>query len=81
MADDKTSNDSDKRSWARITITVLAVLIALPLIIFNLEDTQVWVFGLRLSMPLFVILIVMFVLGMLLGGSVRSGIKRLRQKS
>jgi uncharacterized integral membrane protein len=81
MADDKTPKDADKRSWVRMAITVLVVLIALPLIIFNLEATEVWVFGLRLSMPLFVILAVMFLLGMLLGGSIRAGIKKMRHKS
>ncbi len=78
MGDESTAHERPKRRWVRTTVVVLVVLVAVPLIAFNLEETQVWIFGLRVTVPLFLILILMFVLGMLLGGSVRAGFRKLR---
>ena len=48
------------------------------LIFGNLDSTTVWLWGFTLEMPLFLLLIIMFVLGMVLGGVVRSAFRKLR---
>lgn len=60
-----------------IAIVVIAVAAAF-LIFGNLETTSVWLWGFTVELPLFVILIVMFVLGMFLGGIVRTTVRKLR---
>lgn len=60
-------------------IAIVAIAIAAALLIFgNLESTSVWLWGFTLQVPLFVVLLLMFILGMLLGGVVRTGVRRLR---
>lgn len=60
-----------------IAIVVIAVASAF-LIFGNLEETRVWLWGFTLELPLFIVLIVVFILGMFLGGIVRTGIRKLR---
>lgn len=60
-------------------IAMVVIAVAAGFLIFgNLESTSVWLWGFTVEMPLFVVLIVVFILGMLLGGVVRSGIRKLR---
>lgn len=60
-------------------IAIVVVAVAAAFLIFgNLDSTTVWLWGFTLEMPLFLLLIIMFVLGMVLGGVVRSGVRKLR---
>lgn len=58
------------------------VVAALVLIVLvqNSQSVTVSLFGWELSMPLWLLLLITFVLGMLLDGLVMSGIRRLRRK-
>jgi|GEM_PF-2036761 uncharacterized integral membrane protein len=80
MADDKsegTHQGSGIGTGRLIAIVVVAVAAAF-LIFGNLDSTTVWLWGFTLEMPLFLLLIIMFVLGMVLGGVVRSAFRKLR---
>ena len=76
------SSDKEKSAGGMGTgrlIAIVVIVVAAALLIFgNLESTSVWLWGITLDLPLFVILLLMFVLGMLLGGVVRSGVRKLR---
>lgn len=63
-----------------IAIIVVAVL-ALIFIVQNFVSVPVKVFGLEVDLPLWLVMVVMFILGMLLGGVARTGVRRLRGKS
>jgi uncharacterized integral membrane protein len=63
---------------ARLVAIVVIAVAAAFLIFGNLETTKVWLWGFTVELPLFVVLIVVFILGMLLGGAVRTGIRKLR---
>lgn len=62
----------------RLIALVIVAIASATLIFGNLDSTSVWLWGFTVDMPLFVILIVVFILGMFLGGFVRSGVRKLR---
>lgn len=60
-------------------IAIVVVAVAAAFLIFgNMESTSVWLWGFTVNLPLFLVLILAFVLGMFLGGIVRSGVRKLR---
>ena len=62
---------------------VIGIIIGILMLIFifmNFNSVEINFFGLRVSLPLWLVLIVTFVLGMLLGGMVRTGVRKLRGK-
>ena len=78
MANDETKAGGSGIGTGRL-IAIVVIAVASAFLIFgNLESTRVWLWGFTLELPLFVVLIVVFILGMFLGGIVRSGIRKLR---
>lgn len=62
----------------RLIVIVIVAVAAAFLIFGNLGTTSVWLWGFTVDLPLFIVLIVTFILGMFLGGAVRSGVRKLR---
>lgn len=78
MAQDEAKTGGSGIGTGRM-IAIVVIAVASAFLIFgNLEPTQVWLWGFQVTLPLFVVLIVVFVLGMFLGGVVRSGVRKLR---
>ncbi len=78
MAKEQTQAEGSGIGTGRL-IAIVVIAVASAFLIFgNLESTSVWLWGFTLDMPLFVLLIVVFILGMFLGGFVRSGFRKLR---
>jgi uncharacterized integral membrane protein len=77
MTEESKSRASRIGTGRLIVIAIVAVAAAF-LIFGNLESTSVWLWGFTLQLPLFIVLIVAFILGMVLGGAVRSGVRKLR---
>lgn len=69
-----------KKSSARMVVVIVILAIALIFMLQNLESVNVNVLWLHPSMPAWLLMVIMFVLGMLLGGVVRGGFRRLRGK-
>lgn len=80
MSDPAADSKRSGPSTVRTVIIVLVVVAAALLFIFNRESVNMWLFGFNVTLPLFLLLIIMFVLGMFLGGAVRSGFRKLRGK-
>ncbi|MDP4675898.1 MAG: LapA family protein [Actinomycetes bacterium] len=80
MSADAAKSQKQGPGVVRTVVIVIVSVAAVLLVIFNSESTQMWLFGFQVTLPLFLILIVMFVLGMLLGGVVRSGLRKLSGK-
>ncbi len=62
----------------RIAIGIAVLVLAVIVIAQNTEDATFNFLSWDISMPLWLVLTIMFVLGMLLGNSVRGGIRKLR---
>lgn len=78
MAKDESTTSSGGIGTGRL-IAIVVIAVASAFLIFgNLESTRVWLWGFTVELPLFVVLIVVFILGMFLGGIVRSGVRKLR---
>jgi uncharacterized integral membrane protein len=60
-----------------IAIIVVAALAAL-FILQNFQTVPVKILTFELNLPLWLVMVVLFVLGMLLGGAARSGFRKLR---
>lgn len=80
MSDQNTNSQKTGPSTIRTVIIVLVLVAAALLFIFNRESVDMWLFGFNVTLPLFLLLIVTFILGMFLGGAVRSGLRKLRGK-
>jgi len=69
-----------KRPIGRMIIGVIILVIAVIFMLQNFDDVEVRFFGWSLNMPMWLLMVIMFVLGMLLGGVVRGGVRKLRGK-
>jgi len=67
-----------KRFNGRLISGGIVAVIALVIVIQNTGSATINFLGWSWSMPLWLILVIMFVLGMLLGGPVRNGVRKLR---
>ena len=67
-----------KKFTGRLVSGGILAVIALVIVIQNTGSATINFLGWSWSMPLWLILVIMFVLGMLLGGPVRSGVRKLR---
>ncbi len=70
--------NQEKKFNGRLVSGVIVAVIALIVIVQNTADTTIKFLGWELNMPTWLILVIMFVLGMLLGGVVRTGVRKLR---
>ena len=70
--------DTGRKFNLRIVIVIVILVLAVIVIAQNTEDATFNFLSWDISMPLWLVLSIMFVLGMLLGGAVRGGIRRLR---
>ena len=62
----------------RMIIGVVILALAVITIAQNTSDATIKFLGWSLTMSMWLVLTIMFILGMLLGGPVRSGIRKLR---
>lgn len=70
-----------KRSTGRLIVIIVIAAVAAVFMFSNLESVPLKFFGWSTpSLPMWLWLLVMFVLGMLLGGVVRGGFRKLRGK-
>jgi uncharacterized integral membrane protein len=67
-----------KKFNLRIAIGIIVLVLAVIVIAQNTESATFNFLSWDISMPLWLVLTIMFVLGMLLGGAVRGGIRKLR---
>lgn len=56
----------------------IIAVIAFIIIVQNTASAEIKFLGWSWNMPIWLILVIMFVLGMFLGGAVRSGVRKLR---
>lgn len=61
----------------RIVIAIILAIFALIVIVQNSQSAQVQFFGMSLSLPLWLLLVIFFLLGVLTSGLVRGGARRL----
>lgn len=66
---------------ARGVFIIIILIVAAIFMLLNLDTVQVNLFGFKVDMWAWVLMLIMFVLGMLLGGAVRGGVRKLRGKS
>jgi len=64
-------------SWRGATLIVIIFLLAL-FAVQNFQTTQVKLFGLELNLPVWILVTIVFLLGMFLGGFVRGMTRKLR---
>jgi uncharacterized integral membrane protein len=67
-----------KKFNGRLISGGIVTVIALLIVIQNTGSATINFLGWSWSMPLWLILAIMFILGMLLGGVVRAGVRKLR---
>ena len=67
-----------KKFNGRLISGGVVTVIALLIVIQNTGSATINFLGWSWSMPLWLILAIMFILGMLLGGAVRAGVRKLR---
>jgi uncharacterized integral membrane protein len=65
-------------SWRGATLVLVFFLLAL-FAVQNFQMVQVNLFGMQLNMPVWLLVSVVFVLGMFLGGAVRGVTRKLRK--
>ncbi len=61
--------------WGAVIAGIIAVL-ALVVIVQNSESTNVQLFGLTIALPLWLVLVIFFLLGVLCSGLVRRGVRK-----
>ncbi len=61
--------------WGAVIAGIIAVL-ALVVIVQNSESTNVQLFGLTIALPLWLMLVIFFLLGVLCNGLVRRGVRK-----
>jgi len=71
------ANQKKKFNGRMISGAIVGV-IALIIIVQNTASAEIKFLGWSWNMPIWLILVIMFVLGMLLGGAVRAGVRKLR---
>lgn len=71
------ANQKKKFNGRMISGAIVAV-IAFIIIVQNTASAEIKFLGWSWNMPIWLILVIMFVLGMLLGGVVRTGVRKLR---
>lgn len=69
-----------KKSSARMVVVIIILAIALIFMLQNLDSVPVNILWMSVNMPAWLLMVIMFVLGMLLGGVVRGGFRKLRGK-
>ena len=67
-----------KKSNGRLISGGIVAAIALLIVVQNTNSATINFLGWSWSLPLWLILALMFILGMLLGGVVRAGVRKLR---
>ncbi|MDO8731099.1 MAG: LapA family protein [Actinomycetota bacterium] len=67
-----------KKFNLRIVIGVIVLVLAVVVIAQNTASATFNLLSWKITMPLWLVLTIMFILGMLLGGAVRVGIRKLR---
>lgn len=67
-------------TWRGIVLVLIAVLL-LVFAVQNLQSAPVNFLGATLQLPVWLLVVASFILGMLLGGLVRGAARRLRNKS
>ena len=67
-----------KKFNGRTISGVIVVVIAFIIVVQNTASAEIRFLGWSWNMPIWLILVIMFVLGMLLGGVVRAGVRKLR---
>ncbi len=65
-------------SWRGATLIVVFFILAL-FAVQNFQTTQVNLFGMQLNLPVWLLVTVVFVLGVFLGGAVRGVTRKLRK--
>jgi uncharacterized integral membrane protein len=65
-------------SWRGVTLIVVFFLLAL-FAVQNFQPAQVNLFGMEIEMPVWLLVTVVFVLGVFLGGAVRGATRKLRK--
>jgi uncharacterized integral membrane protein len=70
-----------KKFNGRLISGGIVAVVALLIVIQNTGSATINFLGWSWSMPLWLILAIMFILGMLLGGVVRAGVRKLRGAS
>ncbi|MDD2817343.1 MAG: LapA family protein [Candidatus Nanopelagicales bacterium] len=71
-------SQAKKKFNGRMISGVVIAIVALIIIVQNTASAEIKFLGWSWNMPIWLILVIMFVLGMLLGGAVRSGVRKLR---
>lgn len=71
-------SQTKKKFNGRMISGVVIAVIALIIIVQNTASAEIAFLGWSWNMPIWLILVIMFVLGMLLGGPVRAGVRKLR---
>ncbi len=67
-----------KKFNLRIAIGIVVLVLAVIFIAQNTNTANITILTWDIDIPMWIVLVVMFILGMLLGGAVRGGIRKLR---
>jgi len=67
-----------KKFNPRIAIGIVVLVLAVIFIAQNTNTANITILTWDIDIPMWIVLVVMFILGMLLGGAVRGGIRKLR---
>lgn len=67
-----------KRISARGVIAIIILIIAVIFMAQNTTDVEIKILGFSLTVWLWALILVVFLLGMFLGGAVRAGVRKLR---
>lgn len=67
-----------KISTGRMIAIIVTAALAALFVLQNLGSVQVKVLTFDLTLPLWLVMVVLFMLGMIFGGAVRSGVRKLR---
>jgi putative membrane protein len=78
MSEFGTAPKASKRISGRGIAALIILVVAVVFMAQNTDSVNVTFLFFDLSMPLWLVILIVFVLGMLLGGAVRSGFRKLR---
>lgn len=67
-----------KRISARGVISIIILVIAVIFMAQNTTDVEIKIIGYSFTVWLWALILVVFLLGMILGGAVRAGVRKLR---
>jgi uncharacterized integral membrane protein len=68
----------NKRISARGVIAIIILIIAVIFMAQNTTDVEIKILGFSLTVWLWALILVVFLMGMILGGAVRAGVRKLR---